>query len=83
MMTKPRTRVGRPANDVSADAGPFAHALRAARDSKEMTRRQLAEACGVTEASISNWESGSDPGLAMALRLSRLLGFSLDALADK
>ena len=49
------------------------------REEKGLTQRQVAEACGVTAATILNWENGIyEPGTTDLINLSKVLGASLD-----
>lgn len=51
------------------------------RKSQHLTQEQLAEALGVTFASISKWERGlATPDLTLIARMADLFGVSLDAL---
>lgn len=47
--------------------------LRAARDSRDWTQRQVADAVGVTPADVSRWERGTvEPGRQYRLLLADL-----------
>lgn len=47
--------------------------LRAARDQRDWTQRQVAEAVGVTPADVSRWERGTvEPGPSYRLLLADL-----------
>lgn len=51
------------------------------RKEHSMTQEQLAEALGVTFASVSKWERGmATPELSLIAQMSDLFGVSLDAL---
>lgn len=51
------------------------------RKERAMTQEQLAEALGVTFASVSKWERGvATPELSLIARMADLFGVSLDAL---
>ncbi len=84
MMTQQkRKRPGQPPKTQTLDAvGPFALALRQARETKGLTRRQVAEVIGVTEQTVGNLETRPAPeSIVTCLRLASLLGFSLDGVA--
>lgn len=55
--------------------------IREYRKNANLTQEQLAEALGVTGASVSKWENGqSTPDLGMLTELADLFGISVDAL---
>lgn len=59
----------------------FGLRLRAAREGKELTQDQVASLLGVTKATVSAWEKGGgDPGVFRLRELSKLYGWSTDAL---
>lgn len=60
---------------------PFSDRLAAARESKHLTQARVARSVGVSEATVSFWESGRFvPRLAKLSKLSRLYGASIDEL---
>lgn len=56
------------------------HPLKAAREAASLDQDGLATISGVSQATISRIERGQVPGTAVALRLSRALGLSVEAL---
>lgn len=53
----------------------FAEKLKELRESKKLSQKELAEAAGVTQATLSRWESGSQtPGFPDAMSLCKALG---------
>lgn len=53
--------------------------LAAARVNAELTQKELAEKCGVSESTIINWENGKSlPNMRKLNALERALGISLD-----
>lgn len=55
--------------------------LAAARVNAELTQKELAEKCGVSESTIINWESGKSlPNVKMLGPLEDALGISLDCV---
>jgi len=53
--------------------------LAAARVNAKMTQNDVAEALGISKATICNWETGrTEPSIAQARRLSELYGIALD-----
>jgi len=56
------------------------NSLRKIREEKGMTQVQLAAAANVTQGMISAYENGVLPTLPIALRISRILGASLEDL---
>lgn len=60
----------------------FGRALRAAREGKGLTQRELAEAAGLAEKYLSRIElGGATPSIFIAARLASVLGVTLDDLA--
>ena len=58
--------------------------LKELREAKGLARTELAYKLGVTEASVSNWESGRGvPHLGMMNRIADLLEVSLDQLVGR
>jgi len=65
---------------VSVPAEPVRR-LRLARLACQLSQDQLAEAAGITRQAVAGFEAGRfDPSLKVALRLSRVLGRSVDEL---
>lgn len=57
----------------------FGHRLRNFREDRGMTQEELAEAVGLSRASIANMEAGrQDPPVTMFWKLSRTLGHGMD-----
>ena len=55
--------------------------LAAARVNAELTQKELAEKCGVSESTIINWENGKSlPNVKMLGALESALGISLDCV---
>lgn len=53
--------------------------LKQAREEKGLSQAELADAVGLKQSTISQYENGSrKPGLVKAKRLSNILGISLD-----
>lgn len=51
------------------------------RRSTRLTQQQLADQLGVNRVTVARWESGeSDPSLAMALQVAKILGRSVEQL---
>ena len=45
------------------------------RDRLDLTQRQMAEACGVSEGTVSRWERGiKDPTISQAKRIGEICG---------
>lgn len=56
--------------------------VREARKESGMTQEELATAVGVTQAAVTQWETGkSTPTLPVLIRLSETLGCTIDFLA--
>lgn len=58
----------------------FADRLRKYRKSKNMTQQELAERLGVSDKSVSRWENGSYPDVALLGPLAKELGVTVDDL---
>lgn len=58
----------------------FGDRLRRYRKSKNMTQQELAERLGVSDKSVSRWENGSYPDVAMLGPLAKELGVTVDDL---
>jgi len=58
----------------------FADRLRNYRKSKNMTQQELAERLGVSDKSVSRWENGSFPDVALLGPLAKELGVTVDDL---
>jgi transcriptional regulator with XRE-family HTH domain len=58
-------------------------AVRAAREARGLTLREVAKAAGMSAPQLSSLESGrpGNPGWATVVRLARVLGMSLDEAA--
>ena len=55
--------------------------IAAFRKEKHITQEQLGEAVGVTNRTVSKWESGvSSPGIELIPSIAASLGVSLDSL---
>lgn len=53
--------------------------LPAARKNKNMTQKDLATFCGVSESTVSNWENGrSEPTLSQAYMVGKAVGMNID-----
>jgi transcriptional regulator with XRE-family HTH domain len=62
----------------------FGERLRELRVAKGMNQTELADAAGVSQNGLSQWERGErEPSLAMAAKLAAALDVSLDELAGK
>ena len=49
--------------------------LPAARKNVNMTQKDLANACGVSESTVSNWEKGkTEPSVSQARRIGEVVG---------
>ena len=61
----------------------FSERLKRYRKEKNMTQQELADALGVSNKSISRWESsGGYPDVPLLVPLARALGVSVDDLLD-
>lgn len=53
--------------------------LPAARKNANMTQKDLANACGVSESTVSNWEKGkTEPTVSQARKIGELVGIHYD-----
>ena len=53
--------------------------LPAARKNVNMTQRDLAIACGVSESTVSNWEKGrTEPSVSQAKMIGEIVGIHYD-----
>lgn len=53
--------------------------LPAARKNRNLTQRDLARICGVSESTVSNWENGrSEPTLSQAYMVGEAVGMNID-----
>lgn len=60
----------------------FAQRLRQYRKDKGMTQQELADKLGVSNKTVSRWESGSYPDVTTLVALARALGVTVDELLD-
>lgn len=60
----------------------FAQRLRQFRKAKNLTQQELADRLGVSNKSVSRWESGSYPDVGTLVALARALGVTVDELLD-
>lgn len=60
----------------------FAQRLRQYRKNKGMTQQDLADRVGVSNKTVSRWESGSYPDVTTLVALARVLGVTVDELLD-
>ena len=58
----------------------FAERLKRYRKAKNMTQQELADKLGVSNKSVSRWETGSYPDVALLGPLARVLGVTVDDL---
>ena len=58
----------------------FGERLRNYRKAKHMTQQELAERLGVSDKSVSRWENGSYPDVALLGPLAKELGVTVDDL---
>lgn len=58
----------------------FAERLKALRKAKNMTQQELADLLGVSNKSVSRWETGGYPDVAMLGPLAKALGVTVDDL---
>ena len=62
----------------------FAENLRTLRKEKNLSQGKLAEAVGVTQQCVSEWERGRiEPTLSCLWRLADLFGISMDVLCGR
>lgn len=53
--------------------------LPAARKNANMTQKDLAKACGVSESTVSNWEKGrTEPTVSQARKIGEVVGINFD-----
>ena len=82
-MTEQSARRGRKSGPSPEAAGAFARAVRTARLERGWSQEHLARAADVSAGTINNLERGRQgASLAVALKLARVLGLSLDSLED-
>ena len=60
----------------------FAQRLRQYRKDKGLTQQELADQLGVSNKTVSRWESGSYPDVTTLVALARALGVTVDELLD-
>lgn len=60
----------------------FGERLKNYRRAKNMTQQELADMLGVSNKTVSRWESGGYPDLGMLVPLARALGVTVDDLLD-
>lgn len=60
----------------------FGERLKNYRRAKNMTQQELADILGVSNKTVSRWESGGYPDLGMLVPLARALGVTVDDLLD-
>lgn len=60
----------------------FAQRLKRYRRERGLTQQELAERIGVSNKSVSRWESGSYPDVPTLVSLARALDVTVDALLD-
>lgn len=60
----------------------FAQRLRQYRKNKGMTQQELADQLGVSNKTVSRWESGSYHDVTTLVALARVLGVTVDELLD-
>lgn len=60
----------------------FAQRLRQYRKEKGMTQQELADKLGVSNKTVSRWESGSYPDVTTLVALARVLDVTVDELLD-
>ena len=58
----------------------FGERLKQLRKAKNLTQQELADRLGVSNKSVSRWESGSYPDIAMLGKLAKELGVTVDDL---
>jgi putative transcriptional regulator len=52
-----------------------------ARKIVNMTQKELAKACNVSESTVINWEKGrTEPTVSQAFRISEITGIPLDSI---
>lgn len=60
----------------------FSERLKNYRRAKNLTQQELADTLGVSNKTVSRWESGGYPDLGMLVPLARALGVTVDDLLD-
>lgn len=66
---------------MQVTASAAGEAMRSVRAAKGIKQQQVADALGVTTATVSHWENGkTEPLLSQAVSLSRLYGVGMDVL---
>ena len=60
----------------------FSERLKNYRRAKNLTQQELADMLGVSNKTVSRWESGGYPDLGMLVPLARALGVTVDDLLD-
>lgn len=60
----------------------FGERLKNYRRAKNMTQQELADMLGISNKTVSRWESGGYPDLGMLVPLARALGVTVDDLLD-
>lgn len=73
--------MAQPTDPTSPPGGYFGAYLRSARRKKGMSQVQLANALGMSQQSVTRWESGDVPPLATLARIGAALDVPLSALA--
>lgn len=64
-----------------ATSSAAGEALRSVRAAKGIKQQEVADALGITTATVSHWENGkTEPLMSQAVSLSRLYGVSMDVL---
>lgn len=59
------------------------HKLRLLRKSLDISQVELSRRCGVTDASVNNWEHGrAVPSIVVLIRAARVLGAPILSLFD-
>lgn len=57
--------------------------IRFIREARNITQTELSEKVGISQTAVSNIEKGlKDPTMKLAIRIARVLGCSLDLMAD-
>lgn len=65
-------------------AGTFSERLRRLRQERKLTQRELADALGVSNKTVSRWETeGGYPDVELLIPLARALGITVDELLDE
>lgn len=61
----------------------FSQRLKALRQRRGLTQQELADRLGVSNKSVSRWESGGYPDVPLLVPLARALGVTVDELLDE